>query len=198
MIAADQRLSVRQAMRDAVAELRAAAARRRRRASAAAGTRRTRSSRARRRRGTRGSASDLRVEMRQAARDFFRCRLVVGRRAAHGGGDERVAQPQPVVGCAATWGCWRSPRGAAPPSGSRPMPPTPSPVNTRPVRFAPCAAGARPMISRRARGSPNPGTGLRPVRVVAVRAAFLAADPRAVRAQPRTALARHDRSWTRR
>src|SRR2546423_309733 len=29
----------------------------------------------------------------------------------------------------------------------------------RPVRFAPCAAGARPTTSKRAAGSPNPGTG---------------------------------------
>ena len=34
-----------------------------------------------------------------------------------------------------------------------------SPVNTRPVRFPPCAAGARPTTSNRAAGSPNPGTG---------------------------------------
>ena len=37
--------------------------------------------------------------------------------------------------------------------------PDPSPVNTRPVRFAPCAAGARPRTSTRASGSPKPGTG---------------------------------------
>ena len=55
-----------------------------------------------------------------------------------------------------------------------PEPPTPSPVKTRPVRFAPCAAGARPTMSSRARGSPNPGTGLRPVRVVAERAPLFA------------------------
>jgi hypothetical protein len=40
-----------------------------------------------------------------------------------------------------------------------PEPPAPSPVNTRPVRLAPCAAGASPTISRRASASPNPGTG---------------------------------------
>ena len=34
-----------------------------------------------------------------------------------------------------------------------------SPVKTRPVRFAPCAAGARPRISTRAAGSPKPGIG---------------------------------------
>ncbi len=38
-------------------------------------------------------------------------------------------------------------------------PPAPSPVKFRPVRFAPCAAGARPMRTMRAAGSPNPGTG---------------------------------------
>ena len=38
-------------------------------------------------------------------------------------------------------------------------PPTPSPVKLRPVRFAPCAAGARPTRTMRAAGSPKPGTG---------------------------------------
>src|SRR5439155_306221 len=37
--------------------------------------------------------------------------------------------------------------------------PEPSPVNTRPVRFAPCAAGARPSTRTRAPGSPKPGNG---------------------------------------
>ena len=32
-------------------------------------------------------------------------------------------------------------------------------MNIRPVRLAPCAAGARPTINRRACGSPKPGTG---------------------------------------
>jgi hypothetical protein len=35
----------------------------------------------------------------------------------------------------------------------------PQAVNTRPVRLAPCAAGARPSSRRRADGSPKPGTG---------------------------------------
>jgi hypothetical protein len=34
-----------------------------------------------------------------------------------------------------------------------------SPVNTRPVRFPPWAAGARPTTTTRASGSPKPGTG---------------------------------------
>ena len=38
--------------------------------------------------------------------------------------------------------------------------PDPSPVNGRPVRFDPCAPGASPTNSTRARGSPNDGTGL--------------------------------------
>src|SRR5690606_9259113 len=40
-----------------------------------------------------------------------------------------------------------------------PEAPRPSPVKTLPVRLPPCAAGASPTTSRRARGSPNPGTG---------------------------------------
>jgi hypothetical protein len=38
--------------------------------------------------------------------------------------------------------------------------PLASPVNIRPVRLAPWAAGASPTMTRRARGSPNAGTGL--------------------------------------
>jgi hypothetical protein len=38
--------------------------------------------------------------------------------------------------------------------------PEESPVNMRPVRFDPCAPGARPATRTRASGSPNPGTGL--------------------------------------
>ncbi len=34
-----------------------------------------------------------------------------------------------------------------------------SPVNMRPVRLPPCAAGASPTSTSRAAGSPNPGTG---------------------------------------
>jgi hypothetical protein len=34
-----------------------------------------------------------------------------------------------------------------------------SPVNMRPVRLAPCAAGARPSTMMRAAGSPNPVIG---------------------------------------
>src|SRR5208283_4557612 len=34
-----------------------------------------------------------------------------------------------------------------------------SPVNIRPVRLAPCAAGANPTISSRGRSDPQPGTG---------------------------------------
>lgn len=37
--------------------------------------------------------------------------------------------------------------------------PEPSPVNGRPVRFDPCAPGAKPRASTRAFGSPNEGTG---------------------------------------
>ena len=60
-------------------------------------------------------------------------------------------------------------------------------MNTRPVRFAPCAAGARPRTSRRACGSPKPGTGLAPVDVVAMRRLLVARDAVAVGAQPRAA-----------
>ena len=54
---------------------------------------------------------------------------------------------------------WRSRGGASRACRKSPDPPAPSPVNIRPVRFAPCAAGARPSTSTRACGSPKPGTG---------------------------------------
>src|SRR3954468_6141051 len=56
--------------------------------------------------------------------------------------------------------------------------PDPSPVNTRPVRLAPCAAGARPSTRTRASGSPNPGTG-RPQYVSFRCAAFFSCATRA-------------------
>ena len=65
----------------------------------------------------RGGFSD---EMRVARRDLLRQRLVVGRRAAHGGGDVRVGETQPVVGMRATSGCSRSRSRASRASGSRP------------------------------------------------------------------------------
>ncbi len=74
-----------------------------------------------------------------------------GRRASPtlpGGGDRRPATRSGPD--------WPARPGAAPRRGSHPER---SPVKTRPVRFPPCAAGARPTIVSRARGSPHPGTG---------------------------------------
>ena len=51
--------------------------------------------------------------------------------------------------------------------------PEPIAVKTRPVRLAPCAAGARPSTSRRASGSPKPGTGRPQYDVAAVRGLLL-------------------------
>ena len=73
-----------------------------------------------------------------------------------------------------------------------PEPPTPSPVKTRPVRLAPCAAGARPIEEQPRARIAEARHGARPVRLVAKRAALLASDPLAVLAQPRAALAGDD------
>ena len=67
-----------------------------------------------------GKRVDLGVEVRQAVGDFFGRRLVVGRRAADGGGDERVARASGRRRRAARSGCSRSRRDGARPSGSRP------------------------------------------------------------------------------
>ena len=81
--------------------------------------------------------------------------------AARIGPPRRYTHPSAAIHrrCAATWRCWRSPARLSAAIRKSPDAPTPSPVNTRPVRFAPCAAGASPRISMRAFGSPKPGTG---------------------------------------
>ena len=73
-----------------------------------------------------------------------------------------------------------------------PEPPAPSPVKTRPVRFAPCAAGASPITTSRASGSPKPGTGRAQYTSAAMRGLLDLADAGAVGAQARTALALDD------
>ncbi|CAM5696374.1 hypothetical protein SALBM311S_01050 [Streptomyces alboniger] len=64
-------------------------------------------------------------------------------------------------------GCEASPTSY---SASYSTSPERSPVNIRPVRLPPCAAGARPTISIRAFGGPKPGTG-RPQYVQSAKAA---------------------------
>ena len=92
------------------------------------------------------------VEMRQAIEDFLGSRLVVGRRTTHGGGDERVGQRQPIVTMPSKSGMLAKPVRWRAAIRKSPEPPTPSPVKTRPVRLAPCAAGARPTMRTRAAG----------------------------------------------
>ena len=60
-----------------------------------------------------------------------------------------------------------------------------SPVNTRPVRLAPCAAGARPTTITRGRDAPQPGHGPTPVRLARIRLALLDRDPLTPFDQPR-------------
>ena len=68
-------------------------------------------------------------------------RLVRGRRAADGRGDERAGQPQPVVAADRRRLVGEARSGAA---SANSQSPERSPVNTRPVRLPPWAAGARP------------------------------------------------------
>ena len=65
-------------------------------------------------------------------------------------------------------------------------------MNIRPVRLAPCAAGASPTISTRARGSPNPGTGRPQYSSSRNEARFVARDLLAPRDQARAGAARDD------
>ena len=85
-------------------------------------------------------------------------RRLVGRgRAAHRRQDIGVAQrAHPSAPLRRAMGMFAKPTAF---SADIKKSPEPSPVNTRPVRFAPCAAGASPTSRSRASGSPNPGTG---------------------------------------
>jgi hypothetical protein len=102
---------------------------------------------------------DLGVEMRQTVGDLVDCRLVGVRRARTAAAMNASRSVRPSSGWCDV-GMLAKPARWSPDIRKSPEPPTPSPVNTRPVRFAPCAAGARPTRSSRARGSPKPGTGL--------------------------------------
>ena len=92
--------------------------------------------------------------------------LVRRRRAPDGGADPGVDQPQPVAGCVGGRLVGEPARCMAAKSQS----PDRSPVNTRPVRLAPCAAGARPRRTPRRRdrrsraraGPSTPGRGTPP------------------------------------
>ena len=103
----------------------------------------------------RADQRQLALEPRRAALALLRQRLVGRRRAAHRGGDPAVAQLEPVVAVLRR----RLVREAARCSAANRKSPERSPVNTRPVRLAPCAAGASPRTSTRAAGSPKPGIG---------------------------------------
>ena len=91
----------------------------------------------------------------QALLALGRRRAVGGRRAAHRRADPRAVQAQAVVAVHEVGWLAKPARHSAANRKS----PERSPVNMRPVRLAPCAAGASPSTSRRAAGSPNPGSG---------------------------------------
>ncbi len=101
----------------------------------------------------------LGIEEGPAALELLRCGLVVGRGAAHRGRDVRAASARGHHRGRARSAAMAKPVACIARIRKSPDPPTPSPVNTRPVRLAPWAAGARPTSSTRASGSPKPGTG---------------------------------------
>ena len=135
---------------------------------------------------------ELGIEVVGAGSDLLRQRLVVRRRASHRCDDVCVQQLQSIVACVDVVRLAKPARCSAAIRKS-PEPPVPSPVNTRPVRFAPCAAGARPQQEQPARGIAKAGHGLAPVLLVTIRRALLARDVLTIAPQPRAARARHDR-----
>jgi hypothetical protein len=75
-----------------------------------------------------------------------------------------------------------------------PEPPAPVAREHASVRFAPCAAGARPISNRPCARIAEAGYGPAPVRLVAEGPPFFAGDTRAVIAQARAAIALDDPS----
>ena len=101
----------------------------------------------------------------------------------------RRASVRPSSRCCDVAHGWRSRCAWSAVIRKSPEPPTPSPVKTRPVRLAPCAAGARPTISTRAPRVAEARHRPAPVDLVAVGALLLARDARAVVAQATAAFA---------
>ena len=125
-------------------------------------------------------------------RVFPGSRFVGRRSAAHGRRDVRVVAVAARPSDGERLGCWRIRSCASRAIRKSPEPPATSPVKTRPVRFAPCAAGASASTSTRAVGSPNPGHGPAPIRLVPMGRLLLACNVRAVVSQARAARAGDD------
>ena len=138
-----------------------------------------------------GECRELGIEMIGAGGDLLWKRLVVRRRASHRRDDVCVQQLQSIVACVDVVRLAKPARCSAAIRKS-PEPPVPSPVNTRPVRFAPCAAGARPSRSSRP-GDRQSRARAFPSILVAIRRPLLARDVLAIAPQARAARARHDR-----
>src|SRR5687768_11877963 len=135
--------------------------------------------------------ADFRLEVIEAAGDFLGQRLVVGRGASDCRGDVRIRELQSVIrarGCRDVGEARSMERG-----------------HEEVARAAGTVAreyAARAVRSVRGRSEPEEqeaccliaeaGDGSAPVRIVAVGALLFAGDSRAVRAQPRAAVARHD------
>ena len=156
-----------------------------------ASTRRTRFARAQTTTRMFGSACHSAVEMPAAARELLRGRLVIRRRAPHRRGDVRAGQRQAIVRVVRRR-LIREAGGVHRAIRKSPEPPAPSPVNTRPVRLAPCAAGASPTTSTRC-AIAEAGDRSAPVGLVAKRGALRVRDSPQYSRKPRTAFAADDR-----
>ena len=106
---------------------------------------------------TRGeSNANLLLQVREAIHQFRRGGLVCRWCTSAGRREIQTPQQQSIV-LGSDSAFVESPARCS--AGKRKRPDA-SPVNCRPVRFEPCAPGARPTARMRARWSPKPGTGL--------------------------------------
>ena len=145
------------------------------RRAARADRRPSRSCRARPPPGPRRSSRSSSSEIGLAARHLVRRRLVVGRRAPRGRGDVGVAQRRARRPALTDVGWFAKPASW---SARKSQSPLRSPVNIRPVRLPPCAAGARPTTtSTRAVRIAEAGQRPRPVRLARDSAGAVAPRP---------------------
>ena len=191
VIAAEQRLAVRQSMRHAVAKL---WTRPHRQATVCEQTQV-------RVKGDLAECNDdddarqraeFGVEMRQTAADFLWCGLVVRRRAPHGGGDERIVECQPIVRALR---CGNARESRTMKRRHEEVAGSPDAVAGEHAACAVCAMrGRREADDEQSRpGIAKAWNRLCPVRVAAERAALLARDALTVSTQARAQLTGHDR-----
>lgn len=133
----------------------------------------------------------LSFQMDEAAANLLWCRFVVGRRATHGHGDERVFQLQSVV---RTFRCWPVRKAGSMESRHQKVSGTTGPVAGE---HAACSVravsgGCKSNNEQSSTGIAEAGNRPRPIRLFAVGLPLIAGDALAIGTKTWTLFARHD------